>query len=44
MMHKRIFGAIGLAMAFQVAIAQETPMMPLRPDQVAYLAIYRELV
>lgn len=45
MMDKHIFGAIGLAMAMQMpAIAQEAPMPPLRPDQVAYLALYKELV
>jgi acetylornithine deacetylase/succinyl-diaminopimelate desuccinylase-like protein len=45
MMHKRMFGAIGLAMVMQTAaIAQEAPMTPLRPDQVAFLALYKELV
>jgi acetylornithine deacetylase/succinyl-diaminopimelate desuccinylase-like protein len=44
-MHKRIIGAIGLAMAMQTtAIAQEAPMTALRPDQVAFLALYKELV
>jgi acetylornithine deacetylase/succinyl-diaminopimelate desuccinylase-like protein len=44
-MHRWIFGAIGLAMAIQTtAIAQEAPMPPLRPDQVAFLALYKELV
>src|SRR5580704_2306325 len=44
-MRKRILGGIGLAMAVQVpAIAQEAPMTPLRPDQVTYLALYKELV
>jgi acetylornithine deacetylase/succinyl-diaminopimelate desuccinylase-like protein len=44
-MHKRMFGAIILAMAVQVpAIAQEAPMTPLRPDQVTFLALYKELV
>src|SRR5271168_4203703 len=44
-MHKRLFGAIGLAIAMQMgAIAQEAPMTPLRPDQVAYFALYKELV
>jgi acetylornithine deacetylase/succinyl-diaminopimelate desuccinylase-like protein len=44
MMHKRMFGAIGLAMGAAAAIAQEAPMTPLRPDQVAFLALYKELV
>jgi hypothetical protein len=44
-MHKGMFGAIGLAMAVQTAvIAQETPMTPLRPDQLAFRALYKELV
>jgi acetylornithine deacetylase/succinyl-diaminopimelate desuccinylase-like protein len=45
MMPKRMIGAIGLAIAMQaVVIAQEAPMTPLRPDQVAFLALYKELV
>jgi acetylornithine deacetylase/succinyl-diaminopimelate desuccinylase-like protein len=45
MMHKQMFGAIGLAMVMQTAaIAQEPPMTPLRPDQVAFLVLYKELV
>jgi acetylornithine deacetylase/succinyl-diaminopimelate desuccinylase-like protein len=45
MMSKRVLGAVGLAMAMQaVALAQEAPMPPLRPDQVAFLALYKELV
>ncbi len=45
MMPKRIIGAIGMAIAIQaVIIAQEAPMTPLRPDQVAFLALYKELV
>jgi acetylornithine deacetylase/succinyl-diaminopimelate desuccinylase-like protein len=43
-MHMRAFGAIGLAIAMQTAAAQEAPMTPLRPDQVTYLALYKELV
>jgi len=44
-MHKRIICAIGLVMAVQsAAIAQEAPMTPLRPDQVAFLSLYKELV
>jgi acetylornithine deacetylase/succinyl-diaminopimelate desuccinylase-like protein len=45
MMHKQMFGAIGLAMVMQTAaIAQEAPMTPLRPDKVAFLVLYKELV
>ena len=34
-----------MALAMQgVVIAQEAPMAPLRPDQVAFLALYKELV
>jgi hypothetical protein len=45
MMPKRMIGVIGLAIAMQtVVIAQEAPMTPLRPDQVAFLALYKELV
>jgi acetylornithine deacetylase/succinyl-diaminopimelate desuccinylase-like protein len=45
MMHMRMLGAIALAMAMQAAaIAQEAPMSALRPDQVAFLALYKELV
>ena len=44
-MHKRILGGIGLALLVQmVATAQEAPMKPLRPDQVAFRALYQELV
>src|SRR6202050_863723 len=42
-MHKRIFGAIVLTMAAALS-AQEAPMTPLRPDQVTFLALYKELV
>jgi acetylornithine deacetylase/succinyl-diaminopimelate desuccinylase-like protein len=45
MMHKQILGAILLAITIQTAaMAQDGPMTPLRPDQVAYLALYKELV
>jgi len=45
MMYKRMLGAVGLAMAMQAAaLAQEAPMTPLRPDQVAFLALYKELI
>jgi acetylornithine deacetylase/succinyl-diaminopimelate desuccinylase-like protein len=44
-MHKRMFGALGLWMVMQTAaIAQEAPMTPLRPDQLAFRALYKELV
>ena len=44
-MPNRMIGALGLAIAMQaVIIAQEAPMTPLRPDQVAFLALYKELV
>ena len=44
-MRKRILGGIGLALTIQlVATAQEAPMTPLRPDQVAFRALYKELV
>jgi acetylornithine deacetylase/succinyl-diaminopimelate desuccinylase-like protein len=45
LMRKRILGGIGLALAIQMAAtAQEAPMPPLRPDQVAFRALYKELV
>src|ERR1700677_3174911 len=43
-MHKRIWGAIGLTMIAAAAVVQEAPMSALRPDQVAFLALYKELV
>jgi acetylornithine deacetylase/succinyl-diaminopimelate desuccinylase-like protein len=44
-MHKRILGMIALAVPLAAAvIAQEAPMTPLRPDQVIFLALYKELV
>jgi acetylornithine deacetylase/succinyl-diaminopimelate desuccinylase-like protein len=44
-MFKHIFGAIGAAMAVQcAALAQEAPMPALRPDQVTFRALYKELV
>ncbi len=44
-MPKRIITLMVLAIAMQaVIIAQEAPMTPLRPDQVAFLALYKELV
>ena len=45
MMRKRMIGAIGLALTMQTAaMSQEAPMTALRPDQVAFLALYKELV
>jgi acetylornithine deacetylase/succinyl-diaminopimelate desuccinylase-like protein len=45
-MRIRTIAAIGLATLLQAAsaAAQEAPMTPLRPDQLAYLALYKELV
>lgn len=44
-MRMRFFGAITLAATMQTTvIAQEAPMTPLRPDQLTYLALYKELV
>jgi acetylornithine deacetylase/succinyl-diaminopimelate desuccinylase-like protein len=40
----RTAGALSLAMAVQLAIAQEPPMGPLRPDQATFFALYKELV
>jgi acetylornithine deacetylase/succinyl-diaminopimelate desuccinylase-like protein len=41
----RVFSTIGLAIAMQTAaIGQEAPIPPLRPDQVTFLALYKELV
>ncbi len=39
-MLKRVFGAMGLAIAMQMGMSQEAPMTPLRPDPVAFLALY----
>src|SRR5215472_18141937 len=45
MTHKQVLGAIVVAITMQTAaMAQDTPMTPLRPDQVSYLALYKELV
>ena len=45
MVHKRMLAAIGLAIAMQTAVmSQEPAMPPLRPDQVSFLALYKELV
>lgn len=41
----RTLGALALALALQtVAHAQEAPMGPLRPDQVAFRALFKEMV
>jgi acetylornithine deacetylase/succinyl-diaminopimelate desuccinylase-like protein len=45
MTYTQIFGGLALTVAMQCnAFAQEAPMSPLRPDQVAYRALYKELV
>src|ERR1700734_1023493 len=44
MTYKKVF-ALTLTVAMQcTAFAQEAPMSPLRPDQVAFRALYKELV
>ena len=43
-MDKLLAGLFGLAVLPQLALAQEAPMPPLRPDQVAFRALYKELV
>jgi acetylornithine deacetylase/succinyl-diaminopimelate desuccinylase-like protein len=40
----RILVVLGLATAQAVAVAEEPPVGPLRPDQVAFRALYREFV
>jgi acetylornithine deacetylase/succinyl-diaminopimelate desuccinylase-like protein len=40
----RTAGALSLVIAVQLAIAQEPPMAPLRPDQTTFFALYKELV
>jgi acetylornithine deacetylase/succinyl-diaminopimelate desuccinylase-like protein len=45
MTYGQMFGALGFAVAMQcTAFAQEAPMPPLRPDQVTFRALYKELV
>jgi acetylornithine deacetylase/succinyl-diaminopimelate desuccinylase-like protein len=45
MTHRQLVGALGLAIAMQcTAFAQEPPMAPLRPDQLTFRALYKELV
>jgi acetylornithine deacetylase/succinyl-diaminopimelate desuccinylase-like protein len=43
-MNKLLAGLFGLALLQQTALAQEASMPPLRPDQVAFRALYKELV
>ncbi len=48
-MHIRKLGITGLTIALAMmgqmaALAQDAPMTPLRPDQIAFLALYKELV
>jgi acetylornithine deacetylase/succinyl-diaminopimelate desuccinylase-like protein len=44
-MYKQMLGALSFAVAMQgAALAQEPPMTPLRPDQVEFRALYKELV
>jgi acetylornithine deacetylase/succinyl-diaminopimelate desuccinylase-like protein len=40
----RTAGALSLLMVVHIAIAQEPPMGPLRPDQTTFFALYKELV
>ena len=45
MTYTQKFGALLLSLAMQsTAFAQEAPMPPLRPDQLAFRALYKELV
>jgi acetylornithine deacetylase/succinyl-diaminopimelate desuccinylase-like protein len=43
-MNKLLASLFGLALLPSTALAQEAPMPPLRPDQVAFRALYKELV
>src|ERR1700690_4517838 len=43
-MNKLLAGLFGLAILPGRALAQEAQMPPLRPDQVAFRALYKELV
>ena len=43
-MHNGLLAFVLAATVQASAIAEEAPMTPLRPDQVAYLALYKELV
>src|ERR1700689_382048 len=44
MTYKQVFGILGLMTMPCASFAQAAPMTPLRPDQVAYRALYKELV
>jgi len=44
-MRNAMFGVMSVAMALQgAAMAEDLPMTPLRPDQITFRAIYKELV
>jgi acetylornithine deacetylase/succinyl-diaminopimelate desuccinylase-like protein len=43
-MSKLLAGLFGLTLLPSTVLAQEAPMPPLRPDQVAFRALYKELV
>src|SRR5579864_8430387 len=43
-MNKLLAGLFVLALLPKTALGQEVPMPPLRPDQVAFRALYKELV
>src|ERR1700690_3805510 len=44
-MYTKMFSALTLTLAIQsTPFPQEAPMTPLRPDQVAFRALYKELV
>src|SRR6202050_1893399 len=43
-MNRILAGLIALAILPQTALAQDAAMGPLRPDQVAFRALYKELV
>jgi hypothetical protein len=44
-MRLQLFSALSLAIGLHSAVlAQQAPLPPLRPDQVAYLALYKVLV
>src|SRR5579863_7434277 len=43
-MKKLLAGFIGIALLPSIVLAQETPMPSLRTDQVAFRALYKELV
>jgi acetylornithine deacetylase/succinyl-diaminopimelate desuccinylase-like protein len=44
MQHTQFIGSIALCLATLAVPAQEAPMPPLRPDQVAFRALFQELV